>query len=196
MMARDQQGFDPLMWGVMSENVAVVRKVMAMLETRGVLLETVNARNSDGQTPLILAIESGSSEITGLLLAEGADPNARVSGSGDQISPLELAMLKGNSAVVSVLLTHDRITLHESVIHYAANVACLLLLLDVACERLVGDDLAFVVGIAIQSGKLTGDQCMALCDMVKEKLNIPYEEAKELLLKYGSVREAVLAYNK
>lgn len=33
-------------------------------------------------------------------------------------------------------------------------------------------------------------------NMVKEKLNIPYEEAKELLLKYGSVREAVLAYNK
>lgn len=32
--------------------------------------------------------------------------------------------------------------------------------------------------------------------MVKEKLNIPYEEAKELLLKHGSVREAVLAYNK
>ena len=33
-------------------------------------------------------------------------------------------------------------------------------------------------------------------NMVKEKLNIPYEEAKELLLKHGSVREAVLAYNK
>lgn len=31
-------------------------------------------------------------------------------------------------------------------------------------------------------------------NMVKEKLNIPYEEAKELLLKHGSVREAVLAY--
>jgi len=33
-------------------------------------------------------------------------------------------------------------------------------------------------------------------NMVKEKLNISYEEAKELLLKHGSVREAVLAYNK
>lgn len=33
-------------------------------------------------------------------------------------------------------------------------------------------------------------------NMVKEKLNIPYEEAKALLLKHGSVREAVLAYNK
>ena len=33
-------------------------------------------------------------------------------------------------------------------------------------------------------------------NMVKEKLNIPYEEAKALLLNHGSVREAVLAYNK
>ena len=168
MMARDQQGFDPLMRGVMSENVPVVSQVMVLFNDPNVRLATVNAQNRDGQTPLILAIESGSPAITGLLLAEGADPNARVLGNG--ISPLELAMLKGDSAVVRVLLTRDRITLHASVIRYAANSACLWLLLDVACERLQGDDLAFVVGIAIQSGKLTGDQCMALCDMAKEKL--------------------------
>jgi len=33
-------------------------------------------------------------------------------------------------------------------------------------------------------------------NMVKEKLNISYDDAKALLLKHGSVREAVLAYNK
>ncbi len=169
MMARDEQGFDPLMWGVMSENVAVVRKVMAMLETRGVRLETVNERNWHGQTPLILAIESGSSEITGLLLAEGADPNARVSGSDDGISPLELAMSKGNSDVVRVLLTHEGITLHESLIHDAANGACLVLLLDVAFGRLEGDDLASVFNMAIRSGKLIGVNYMGLCRMAISK---------------------------
>jgi N-acetylmuramic acid 6-phosphate etherase len=33
-------------------------------------------------------------------------------------------------------------------------------------------------------------------NMVKERLDISYEEAKELLLKYGSVREAVQNYSK
>jgi len=33
-------------------------------------------------------------------------------------------------------------------------------------------------------------------NMVKERLHIPYEEAKALLLKYGSVREAVQSYKK
>jgi ankyrin repeat protein len=61
----------------------------------------VNARDLDGQTPLIAAIENRDQEWTGYLLNEGADPNT-ANGKGD--TPLMAAARIGFQDAVDWLL--------------------------------------------------------------------------------------------
>ncbi|KKP00475.1 hypothetical protein THAR02_07420 [Trichoderma harzianum] len=61
----------------------------------------LDARDSDGRTPLSYAAKNGHDEIAQFLLAKGADAE---SGGNDGQTPLHRAALSGNSGVVRLLL--------------------------------------------------------------------------------------------
>ncbi|KAJ4860719.1 ankyrin repeats (3 copies) domain-containing protein [Trichoderma breve] len=61
----------------------------------------LDARDSDGRTPLSYAAENGHDEIAQFLLAKGAEAE---SGGNDGQTPLHRAALSGNSGVVRLLL--------------------------------------------------------------------------------------------
>ena len=63
----------------------------------------VNARNSDGETPLLAAARQGDADIAQLLLRYGADVNAL---DKNHVSPLHMAARQGDSAIVKPLLDH------------------------------------------------------------------------------------------
>jgi hypothetical protein len=48
--------------------------------------KTPNARQSDGMTPLMIAVGNGDTAIAGMLLAKGADPNLRAAGGTTALS--------------------------------------------------------------------------------------------------------------
>jgi hypothetical protein len=59
-----------------------------------------NVRQSDGITPLMIAVSNGDAEIATMLLAKGADPNLRAGGR----SALSIARSRGNSGAGLVQL--------------------------------------------------------------------------------------------
>ena len=59
-----------------------------------------NARQSDGITPLMIAVSNGDSEIATMLLAKGADPNLRAGGR----SALSMAKARGSAGAGMVQL--------------------------------------------------------------------------------------------
>ena len=63
----------------------------------------VNARNSDGETPLLAAARQGDADIAQLLLRYGADVNAL---DKNHVSPLLVAARQGHAAIVKPLLDH------------------------------------------------------------------------------------------
>ena len=83
----------------------------------------VNARNSDGESPLLVAAHWGDPDLVQLLLGHGADANAL---DKNQESPLHKAVAgEGNAYIVQLLLNHgaDANTLdknHESPLHKTA----------------------------------------------------------------------------
>jgi len=63
----------------------------------------VNARDSDGDTPLHLAAESGCAEAVRLLLQDGGDVHAREEGGN---TPLHRACIRRHIDVIRMLLQH------------------------------------------------------------------------------------------
>jgi hypothetical protein len=59
-----------------------------------------NARQSDGMTPLMVAVSNGDADIAAMLLAKGADPNLRAGGR----SALSIAKSRGSSGAGLVQL--------------------------------------------------------------------------------------------
>jgi hypothetical protein len=59
-----------------------------------------NARQSDGITPLMIAVSNGDADIAAMLLAKGADPNLRAGGR----SALSIAKSRGSSGAALVQL--------------------------------------------------------------------------------------------
>lgn len=62
--------------------------------------KTPNARQSDGMTPLMIAVSNGDGNIAGLLLAKGADPNLRAQGG---TTALSVARARGSAELVQQL---------------------------------------------------------------------------------------------
>ena len=60
-----------------------------------------NARQSDGSTPLMIAIGNGDADIAGMLLAKGADPNLRATGGATALS---IAKARGSAGTELVQL--------------------------------------------------------------------------------------------
>jgi ankyrin repeat protein len=91
-------GFSPLHLASFFGRVATVRLLIA----RGAPIDRP-ARNGMRVTPLHSAVAGGHSGIAELLLAEGADPNARQEGG---FVPLHSAAQNGDLPLVRVLLDH------------------------------------------------------------------------------------------
>ena len=64
----------------------------------------VNARNSNGQTPLVLAIVSGQDHVVRLLLESGADPFLR---DHTELNAIDWAERKGRSDLAHILRTNQ-----------------------------------------------------------------------------------------
>jgi hypothetical protein len=60
-----------------------------------------NGRQSDGTTPLMIAVANGDAAIAGMLLAKGADPNRRANGG---ITALSIAKSRGSAGADMVQL--------------------------------------------------------------------------------------------
>ena len=74
----------------------------------------VNARDKDGWTPLHPASYEGHQEIVELLIAQGADVNARVElGPQQGMTPLDSANNSGRTVIVSLLRKHGGKTKKE-----------------------------------------------------------------------------------
>ncbi|WP_041581415.1 ankyrin repeat domain-containing protein [Wolbachia endosymbiont of Drosophila simulans] len=63
----------------------------------------INAKNTDGWTPLHYAVNNGSMGVTNTLLMNGADVT-QVTNKGN--TPLHIAVLKGYKEIVEILLQH------------------------------------------------------------------------------------------
>ena len=64
--------------------------------------EDVNEKDENGGTPLQVATYEGHKEIVELLIAKGADVNAKESGLGT--APLHRAAFRGHEAIVELLI--------------------------------------------------------------------------------------------
>ena len=74
----------------------------------------VNAKDKDGWTPLHPASYEGHQEIVELLIAKGADVNARVElGPQQGMTPLDSANNSGRTEIVSLLRKHGGKTKKE-----------------------------------------------------------------------------------
>ena len=60
-------------WGSRNERTAANARIIRMLAAKGA---DVNAKNNDGKTALLLAVQFSDPEIIEALLSVGADPNA------------------------------------------------------------------------------------------------------------------------
>ena len=60
-------------------------------------------RQSDGRTPLMIAVLDGDADIAAMLLAKGADPNLAAPGGATALS---LAKESGSASLVSLLERH------------------------------------------------------------------------------------------
>ena len=68
--------------------------------------ETVNQPFSDGNYPLVFAVENGTPRIVQLLLEMGANPNVHSENPDNAYTPLILAVTDNKTAMVRLLLAH------------------------------------------------------------------------------------------
>ena len=86
---------------VYAGNARTVAQLLAGRRRAGQGSADVNAvRNADGWTPLLLAASQGHTDIVALLLAAGADVEARL---GGEDTPLALAAMHGHAQTVVLL---------------------------------------------------------------------------------------------
>jgi ankyrin repeat protein len=64
----------------------------------------INARTEEGITPLHFAAGNGHMDVSRILLAKGADANAKTSNDGN--TPSQLAALGGHKNVLELLRQH------------------------------------------------------------------------------------------
>lgn len=91
---------------------------MVRLLLKGKKSHALSVFETEGATPLMLAIANESKDMVNLLLNEGADPNISPI---NIIAPLKLAVADGNRAIVKTLLRHgaNPNTLDCNMLHYA-----------------------------------------------------------------------------
>ncbi|MCL2832942.1 MAG: ankyrin repeat domain-containing protein [Treponema sp.] len=94
----DVKGNTPLHHAVYQNGLAAIRNILANDKSG------INARNNQGLTPLLLAINKLNYGISDLLLQNGADPN--VVETGDENTPLHIAAFNGVSWLGEILLEH------------------------------------------------------------------------------------------
>jgi ankyrin repeat protein len=67
----------------------------------------VDDRDVHGYTPLLLAIQAGHTDIAKVLIAGGADVNARaVNDGGEDVTPLYLSIILGHGLTETLLRGH------------------------------------------------------------------------------------------
>ncbi len=91
-----QGGYTPLLFAARQGDLASAR----LLVEAGA---DVNEPAASGTTPLVVAAHSGHGELAAFMLEAGADPDA----AGAGYSALHAAVLRGERALVRVLLEHD-----------------------------------------------------------------------------------------
>ena len=70
----------------------------------------VNAKDEDGETPLVHAAANGHKEIAGLLIANGADVNTK---DDKGMTPLHDAAEEGYKEIVELLIANDADVFNE-----------------------------------------------------------------------------------
>jgi ankyrin repeat protein len=113
-----------------SGNVARVQELLEQIPT------LIDARDTDGSTPLHCAAWKGHKEVAALLLSHGADVNAQNANTHWGGTPLHAAAHANQRAIAELLLQHGadsmarscngRTPLEETAIHNASAVANLL----------------------------------------------------------------------
>ena len=99
--SKKQRGGTPNDELIMAIDSGDAEKVFWLLEEPGI---DVNARNNDGETALIRAVENGNIDISKMLVEAGADVNVR---NNDGNTALILASRTGKAAIVELLVTDN-----------------------------------------------------------------------------------------
>jgi len=94
----DIKGNTPLHHAVYQNGLAMIRNMLATDKT------SINIRNNQGLTPLLIAINKLNYGISDLLLQFGADPN--VINFNDENTPLHIAAINGVGWLGEILLEH------------------------------------------------------------------------------------------
>jgi ankyrin repeat protein len=94
----DEQGNNSLHNAVLRGKITMVRNILSEDKSG------IDARNSEGLTPLLISVSRLNFGITDMLLRFGADPN--LSRPGDGYSPLHIAAVNGVNWLGEILLEH------------------------------------------------------------------------------------------
>ena len=85
-----------------SPNAADVAEIRRLIKDGA----DVNVRNKFGVTPLIMASLLGHTDVVKLLLAAGADVNAKANKGGEDYTALRIAKMRGHTQIIKLLTEH------------------------------------------------------------------------------------------
>jgi len=99
------KGKTPLIYAVELDETRIAESLVAMgsLDTSVEKEHGIDARDSGGNSALLLAVQNRNSELAVSLLYSGADPNVR---NHNRQTPLHLAIMYGDLAVAGMLMEH------------------------------------------------------------------------------------------